>query len=214
MIKTQEALMQSITIVKSSEEERSDVEALQEMEDTLEMQLVEDVQKNADYEDQMALTNMMELEEQIEARKQSKKDKNPPSIKEESGLTDMEAEEQQLDSNLMADKGMDQGTNSYEVTYIKTIERISELVHASERSQHSLEKITSLRDQVWSLVDEWRNQGKETQKKCYRQTLLKGIIALMDNKNHRAILRLCSGALHIFNALYTDKLKLSPQERK
>lgn len=51
------------------------------------------------------------------------------------------------------------------------------------------------------------------QKKCYRQTLLKGLLGLMGNKDKRSVLKLCKGSMHIFDVMYNEKLRQTPEER-
>lgn len=44
--------------------------------------------------------------------------------------------------------------------------------------------------------------------------MLKGVLALIDNKNSRAVFRLCKCCVHIIDSIYNEKVRLSKEERQ
>jgi len=75
----------------------------------------------------------------------------------------------------------------------------------------SLDDITKLKDQIWDIVDNWADQPKEVRENYNRQTLLKGLVSLLHHKDKRAKLRICRVAIHIFDVLYNEKIRLTQQ---
>lgn len=101
----------------------------------------------------------------------------------------------------------------FEIEYAKLIQEFSNIINNPNRKAVDLILITELSERVWNLIDEWRNQDPASTEKCYKETLLKGILALIDNKNPKAVFRLCKCCIHIIDSIFNEKLRLSKEER-
>lgn len=215
MIKTQEALMASITLTKSIQPDDDDLGGLQDMEDELEQSLLQEMLENQGDEEELELKKAMDLVEEIKKEEMRGIEDVPRQMEtsiglDEENMTGLRDDELNLENFLVQEDG--EVGSSYEKTYAKTISGLSDLVETPKEGA-SLDTIANMCSQVWSLVDDWRNQTKQVQQNCYRETLLKGLLALMKTKDSRAIMRICKGIVHIYDVLYNEKMKDSPEQR-
>ena len=103
--------------------------------------------------------------------------------------------------------------SDFEIEYFSLIEEFSVAINGDKRKSWPLDKVTELSNRVWGLIDEWRNQPSDTIKKWYKETMLKGILALIENKNPRAVFRLWKCCIHIIDSIYNQKIRLSQEQR-
>lgn len=101
----------------------------------------------------------------------------------------------------------------FEIEYAKLIQDFSIAINDKNRKSLELIKISDVTDRVWQIIDDWRNQDPAILEKCYKETLLKGILALIDNKNPRAVFRLCRCCVHIVDSIFNEKLRMTVQDR-
>ena len=76
----------------------------------------------------------------------------------------------------------------------------------------SLEKIGELKNTIWKYLEEWKNFSAELRDTKAVKAILKGIVPLLEHSEKRARLRFSKIAIHIYDVLYNEKIRLSPEE--
>lgn len=118
------------------------------------------------------------------------------------------------DETEVEDNKFSEQKSDFELEYTALINMFSSTISSKSRKNLDLEKVTEIVNRVWDIIDDWRNQDKAVTKNCYKETLLKGVLALIDNKNSRAVFRLCKCWVHIIDSIYNEKVRLSKEERQ
>lgn len=160
LMKTQKALMESISINKANEaDELGDLAALEDEENKLETDLIDELVGILDKEKNSEITKRCELEDEIETKEREKGMREAPeSDVPTTDLDDIDGGLDDLDDDNLPTEALieDQETENisgYEKTYQKLMEKLNALLEAG--NDHTIEVISDVCSQVWSLAEDW-----------------------------------------------------------
>lgn len=71
----------------------------------------------------------------------------------ENGISGLEEDELNLENFLMEKD--DEVKSSYEKTYLKLVADIADLMESSNKKELSVDAVSRINNQIWSLVDDW-----------------------------------------------------------
>lgn len=210
LIRTMQQAKQDYDIyIEDPEEDDMEKEFLQSMSNEL--------KSNTDYNQADQYTEALSKLEEIKNNQKDIEEVKLPNqnVNEEFGQLDDDLEQQIMSDNqhlMKGDKGESHEVGSgFKQKYDNLIQEFS--IAIENKKNLPLKEVSNITDKVWSLVDEWRDQSISDTQRLYKETLIKGVLALIENKNPRAVFRLCRCMIHIINSIFLEKLKLSEDER-
>ena len=172
-----------------------------------------ELEANAEYEQTDQYTSALTKLEEIKQTHNQDNNYIPckPSINEEFGQLEDDLEEQIMNDShqMMEEEKLEE--SDFKSKYNKLIQDFSNAIQ--NRKNFPLIQVSEITDRVWEMIDDWRNFESVKTEGCYKETLIKGILVLIDNKNTKAVFRLCKCCIHIINSIFNDKLRLSEEER-
>jgi hypothetical protein len=221
-IKKQQELMESMKKAKQDYDLNIEDEDEDDMEDYFLDNLSSELVTQDNPSQQNKYTDALTKLEEIK-KSQSEEDKfaededqddeypdEPDDDMEERLMKDIHQSMKQETSQL-EEVGTDDNKAEFAAEYASLIEEFQKF---SRRLKPNIKKISEITDRVWRLVDEWRNQDRRITLNWYKETLLKGLLLLVDNNDPKAVFMLWKWCIHIIDSIYNEKLRLSEDQRK
>lgn len=205
MIKAMQQVKQDYDIqIEDPEEEDMETQFLQSMS--------EELHANVQSEQTDQYVEALSKLEEIKNSEANLQAEVVPPTGEDFGQLDDDLERQIMSDNQQLLEGdLSSQSNGFREKYDQLIQKFSTVI--DNRTMLQLVEVSDITDRVWNLIDEWRDFGSEDTQGCYKETLIKGLLALVDNKNTRAVFRLCRCWIHVINSIFNEKLRLSEKER-
>jgi len=216
-LKQQEEFMKIMQQAKQDYEIYIDDPEEDDMEKEFLQSMSNELQSTAQYEQTDQYTAALTKLEEIKKNQNDLEEVKKPTSNDNDdfGQLDDYLEEQITNEyqHLMDEDNLDsnQPESRFREKYDNLIQNFSEAI--KNRQNLPLIEISNITDKIWDLVDEWRDHDLTQTKEWYKETLIKGVLALIDNVNPKAVLRLCRCWIHIINSIFNEKLRLSKEER-